>query len=92
MVRMITLIALLIAITTSSVVASTISKKAYKYKNNNISGTFSENITKNSYKKIVRSYSQLKELKKYVKNNYNQPKKYLRKLNKYNKKYFKKMH
>lgn len=84
------LIALLITITTSSVNASIISDKAYKYKNTNISETFSKDITKNSYKKIVTSYSQLKKLKKYVKGNYNKPKKYLRILNKYNKRYFKK--
>lgn len=54
------------------------------------SGTFSEDLTKNSYKKIVTSYSQLNKLKKYIKKNYNNPKKYLHILNKYNKKYFKK--
>lgn len=84
------MIVLLVTIATSNVNASIISDQSYKYKNINVSGTFCEDLTKNSYKKIVTSYSQLNKLKKYIKKNYNNPKKYLRILNKYNKKYFKK--
>ncbi len=90
MASMIILIALLITITTSSVAASVINDNAYKYKNTNIPGTFSDNITKNSHKKIVTSYSELQKLKKYIKKNYNKPKKYLRILNTYSRGYFKK--
>lgn len=70
---------------------------AYNYKNNTFTcktmttkGNVLKNRTKKSYKKIVKSYEQLEKLKKYVKNNYNSPDKYLKQLKKYNKKFFKK--
>ena len=85
-----TIIILLVSLSLTCVMGDTIDSKAYKYKHVEVDGTFCKNLSKHSYKKIIKSYGQLKSVKKYVKKNYNNPKKYLRILNKYNKKYFKK--
>lgn len=55
-----------------------------------VSGKYSDTISNNSKKKIIRTYKDLKKLKKYIKRNYNNPNKYLKKLKKYKKAYFKK--
>ena len=89
-IRVTIMIALLITLTVSSTNASTINKKSYKCRNLNVSGNFSKNDNKQSYRRVVTSYKQLNKLKKSVKKNYNKPKKYLKILNKYNRKYFRK--
>lgn len=43
-----------------------------------VSGKYSDTNNKNSYKKIIRSYKDLVKLKKYIKKNYNNPKKYIK--------------
>ena len=54
----------------------------YVCKTISVSGEYSDTNNKNSYKKIIRSYRDLVKLKKYIKKNYNNPKKYIKKLNK----------
>ncbi len=83
-------IVLIAAITTTGVMGKSSSLNNYKCKTMSVSGNYSKDISKNSYKKIISSYKQLEKVKKYVKKNYNYSKKYLKKLNKYNKKFFKK--
>lgn len=62
----------------------------YTCKTISVSDKYSDTNNKNSYKKIIRSYKDLVKLRKYIKKNYNRPKQYLKKLNKYKKSYFKK--
>ena len=52
----------------------------YTCKTINVSGKYSDTNNKNSYKKIIRSCKDLAKLKKCIKKNYNNPKKYIKKL------------
>lgn len=53
-------------------------------------GELRKNNKRKAYSKIVRSYKQLEQLKKYVKKNFVKKKKYINALNKYKKSFFKK--
>ena len=64
--------------------------KSKKIKKVKIADRYAKDRRETSYKKIVKSYKQLKKLKKYIRKNFNSSSKYLKVLKKYTKKYFKK--
>jgi hypothetical protein len=79
------------AMTTSVVLGGNKSVKNYTSKEIHVEGIYLKNGDKGKqYRKIIKSYNDLKKTKNYVKNNFNSPKKYIKELNKYNKKFFKK--
>jgi hypothetical protein len=82
------IILVVLSICSANVKAATIN--GYTYKKISVSGKYSDTSDKDSYKKIIKSYKDLVKLEKYINKNYNNPKKYLKKLNKYTKSYFKK--
>lgn len=97
LISLVLIVILLVTVPATGVMGATINKRAYVTKVIDGKITYSTEVMVGEktyhiepHKKIIRTYKQLKELKKYIKNTYPNYRKQLRALKKYDKKYFKK--